>query len=144
MQLKKYLLEPVEGPNHRLSALHACGARDWRDASAQRRARCSPKDRHTRARGSTWGPATPVFGPPGAPRRLRARAGQYPFRVRLTEFWARMRAQFGDVYAQSVAKDYVFARLGGRTVERALADGEDAKVVWRAVCETFDVPEKLR
>jgi hypothetical protein len=72
------------------------------------------------------------------------RAGQYPFQVRLTEFWARMRAQFGDVYAQSVAKDYVFAKLGGRTIERALADGEDAKVVWRAVCETFDVPEKLR
>jgi hypothetical protein len=48
------------------------------------------------------------------------------------------------VYAQSVAKDYVFARLGGRTIERALADGEDAKVIWRAVCETFDVPEKLR
>ena len=48
------------------------------------------------------------------------------------------------MYAQSVAKDYVFARLGGRTIERALADGEDAKVVWRAVCETFDVPEKLR
>ena len=74
----------------------------------------------------------------------RAGTGQYPVRVRLTEFWARMRAQFGDVYAQSVAKDYVFARLGGRTIERALADGEDAKVVWRAVCETFDVPEKLR
>jgi hypothetical protein len=62
----------------------------------------------------------------------------------LTEFWAQMRTQFGDVYAQSVAKDYVFEKLGGRTIERALADGEDAKVVWRAVCETFDVPEKLR
>ena len=74
----------------------------------------------------------------------RSGTGQYPSQVRLTEFWARMRAQFGDVYAQSVAKDYVFARLGGRTIERALADGEDAKVVWRAVCETFDVPEKLR
>jgi len=55
-----------------------------------------------------------------------------------------MRTQFGDVYAQSVAKDFVFAKLGGRTIERALADGEDAKVVWRAVCETFDVAEKLR
>ena len=81
--------------------------------------------------------------PPSA-RRPHDRGGQYPLRVRLTEFWARMRAQFGDVYAQSVAKDYVFARLGGRTIERALADGEDAKVAWRAVCETFDVPEKLR
>ena len=74
----------------------------------------------------------------------RSGAGQYPFQVRLTEFWARMRAQFGDVYAQSVAKDYVFARLGGRTIERALADGEDAKVVWRAVVDTFDVPQRLR
>jgi Protein of unknown function (DUF3046) len=55
-----------------------------------------------------------------------------------------MGAQFGEAYAQSVAKDYVFARLGGRTIDRALADGEDAKVVWRAVCETFDVPERLR
>jgi len=84
------------------------------------------------------------LGPPGGRYHGLERAGQYPVRVRLTEFWARMRAQFGDVYAQSVAKDYVFARLGGRTIERALADGEDAKVAWRAVCETFDVPEKLR
>ena len=69
---------------------------------------------------------------------------EYPFQVRLTEFWARMRAQFGDGYAQSVAKDYVFEKLGGLTIERALADGQDAKVVWRAVCDTFDVPENLR
>jgi hypothetical protein len=79
------------------------------------------------------------------PRRApRRQGGQYPVQVRLTEFWARMRAQFGDVYAQSLAKDYVFEKLGGRTIERALADGEDAKVVWRAVCDTFDVPQRLR
>jgi hypothetical protein len=29
-------------------------------------------------------------------------------------------------------------------VERALADGVEAKVVWRAVCEVFDVPDRLR
>ena len=74
----------------------------------------------------------------------RRRGGQYSVQVRLTEFWARMRAQFGDVYAQSVAKDYVFGKLGGRTIEQALADGVDAKVVWRAVVETFDVPAGLR
>jgi hypothetical protein len=55
-----------------------------------------------------------------------------------------MTAQFGEAYAQSVAKDFVFASLGGRTVERALADGVDAKVVWRAVCDTFSVAENLR
>jgi hypothetical protein len=64
--------------------------------------------------------------------------------MRTTEFWERMRTQFGDVYAQSVAKDYVFASLDGRTVERALADGEEVKAVWRAVCDTFDVPESRR
>jgi hypothetical protein len=64
--------------------------------------------------------------------------------VRLTEFWERMREQFGDVYAESVAKDFVLANLGDRTVNKALADGEDAKVVWRAVAETFNVPEALR
>jgi hypothetical protein len=55
-----------------------------------------------------------------------------------------MRAQFGEAYAQSVAKDYVFEKLDGRTIERALADGVDAKRVWRAVCDTFDVPESIR
>jgi hypothetical protein len=65
-------------------------------------------------------------------------------RVRLTAFWDRMRAQFGEVYADSVAKDHVLAGLGGRTVSQALADGEDVKVVWRAVCEAFHVPERQR
>lgn len=65
-------------------------------------------------------------------------------RVRLTAFWERMRAQFGETYAESVAKDHVLAPLGGRTVSEALADGEDVKIVWRAVCEVFRVPERLR
>jgi hypothetical protein len=64
--------------------------------------------------------------------------------VRLTLFWERMNAQFGEAYAQSVAKDFVLADLGGRTVERALADGEDVKKVWRAVSDAFNVPENLR
>jgi hypothetical protein len=55
-----------------------------------------------------------------------------------------MRAQFGDAYADSVAKDYVLAALGSRTVSQALADGTDVKTVWRAVCETFDIPEFRR
>jgi hypothetical protein len=64
--------------------------------------------------------------------------------VRLTEFWRRMNEQFGEVYAQSVAKDFVLAGLGGRTVEQAFADGEDAKTIWRAVSAAFDVPQRLR
>ena len=64
--------------------------------------------------------------------------------MRLTVFWERMRAQFGDTYAESVAKDQVLADLGDRTVDQALADGVDAKTVWRAVCDSFDVPQRLR
>ncbi|HUC56934.1 MAG TPA: DUF3046 domain-containing protein [Streptosporangiaceae bacterium] len=64
--------------------------------------------------------------------------------MRITEFWQRMDEQFGAAYAQSVAKDYVMAGLGDRTVQQALADGEDVKVIWRAVCAAFPVPERLR
>ncbi len=55
-----------------------------------------------------------------------------------------MDEQFGSVYAQSVAKDYVLAGLGGRTINQALADGDDVKAIWRAVCAAFPVPERLR
>jgi len=53
-----------------------------------------------------------------------------------------MDRQFGAEYAQSVAHDHVLARLGGVTVEGALARGDDAKAVWRAVCAEFDVPAR--
>ncbi|MGH3377491.1 MAG: DUF3046 domain-containing protein [Actinoallomurus sp.] len=64
--------------------------------------------------------------------------------MRLTVFWVRMNEQFGDGYAESVAKDYVLAELGGRTIDQALADGVAVKAVWQAVCATFDVPQTLR
>ena len=69
---------------------------------------------------------------------------RYPGAVRLAVFWDKMRAQFGDAYAASVAKDYVLAGLGSRTVDQALAEGIEPKAVWRAVCEAFDVPERSR
>lgn len=64
--------------------------------------------------------------------------------MRLTVFWDKMRAQFGDAYAASVARDYVLSGLGGRTVDQALAEGVEPKTVWRAVCEAFEIPEKSR
>lgn len=64
--------------------------------------------------------------------------------MRLTVFWERMREQFGESYADSVAKDYVLASLGGRTADQALAEGIEVKTIWQAVCEAFDVPGRLR
>jgi hypothetical protein len=55
-----------------------------------------------------------------------------------------MARRFGPAYADSVARDQVLAGLGGRTVHEALAAGEDAKDVWRAVCDAFEVPPRDR
>jgi hypothetical protein len=38
----------------------------------------------------------------------------------------------------------VLAGLDGRTIAQALADGDDVKVIWRAVSAAFTVPERLR
>jgi hypothetical protein len=59
-------------------------------------------------------------------------------------FWDRMHAQFGESYADSVAKDQVLTGLGGRTATQALAEGIEPQIVWRAVCDTFELPESRR
>jgi hypothetical protein len=64
--------------------------------------------------------------------------------VRLTDFWWRMDEQFGRAYAASVARDQVIGRLGSRSVNEALAAGDDPKTVWRAVCEHFEIPVAQR
>ena len=69
----------------------------------------------------------------GLCRAVHVWGSPYPLIVRLTEFWARMEKLFGTSYADSYARDQVLATLAGRTVHEALAQGEDAKAVWRAV-----------
>ncbi|MGI5118497.1 DUF3046 domain-containing protein [Marinactinospora thermotolerans] len=64
--------------------------------------------------------------------------------MRLSQFWQRMNEQFGENYAESLARDHVIEELGSRTVHQALADGVAAKQVWRAVCEAFDLPATVR
>lgn len=55
-----------------------------------------------------------------------------------------MEAKFGQSYARSYAADQVLAQLGGRTVDQALDQGEDAKHVWRAVCDATAAPASER
>jgi hypothetical protein len=55
-----------------------------------------------------------------------------------------METEFGSVRAASVARDHVFAELGGLTVEQALEKGIEPREVWRAVCEAYDVPRARR
>jgi hypothetical protein len=55
-----------------------------------------------------------------------------------------MNGEFGELRAGSIARDHVFADLGGRTVEQALAVGLDPTRIWLAVCDVFDVPPERR
>lgn len=64
--------------------------------------------------------------------------------MRTTVFRTLMSDEFGDARAGSIARDHVFADLGGRTVDEALAAGMPAQRVWLAVCEAFDVPPERR
>ena len=64
--------------------------------------------------------------------------------MRITHFWQLMAEEFGTTRAGSLARDHVFADLGGRTVEQALEAGIDPKEIWRVVCQEFDVPRERR
>jgi hypothetical protein len=55
-----------------------------------------------------------------------------------------MDEKFGPLYAPSYAADQVLAELDYRTVREALAAGEDAKTVWRAVCDATAAPAAER
>ncbi|MQM26807.1 DUF3046 domain-containing protein [Glycomyces albidus] len=65
--------------------------------------------------------------------------------MKLSDFWDRMNETFGQAYARSVAADHSLGQLGGRTIDQALADGENAKAVWMAVCRAWPerVPSRL-
>jgi hypothetical protein len=55
-----------------------------------------------------------------------------------------MADEFGDLRAEMIARDHVFAELGGRTVDQALAAGYEPMEIWRAVCDAYDVPPNRR
>lgn len=64
--------------------------------------------------------------------------------MRHTEFWARMEHALGEGYARTWASYQVLAELEGRTVDEALAAGEDPKAVWRAVWSALELPARDR
>lgn len=64
--------------------------------------------------------------------------------MRVTDFWERMDRRFGALYAASYATDMVLAELGSRTVRQALDEGDDPKLVWRAVCDATQAPAAER
>jgi len=64
--------------------------------------------------------------------------------MRLTDMWERLDEALGAGYARSWAVDFHIPELSGRTVEQALADGEDTQTIWRAVHQTLELHPKYR
>jgi len=64
--------------------------------------------------------------------------------MRITAFRKRLTDEFGEVRADTLARDHVFSALGGRTVDQALDAGLPTKEIWRAICDTFEVPVERR
>ena len=64
--------------------------------------------------------------------------------MRLQEFWSRLNDYFGSMRAQGVARDHIFAALGGRSAVDAIDAGLPVRKVWLAICEEYEVPAKER
>jgi hypothetical protein len=64
--------------------------------------------------------------------------------VRLSQFRTLMHDEFGEMRAGSLARDHVFAELGGLTANQAIESGVDPKRVWDVVCVAYDVPPDRR
>lgn len=62
----------------------------------------------------------------------------------MSHFWTLMRDEFGETYADSLARDHVLGTLGNRTALQALESGVPPRTVWEAICEDLDVPESRR
>jgi hypothetical protein len=64
--------------------------------------------------------------------------------MRITVFRKMMADEFGQIRADSLARDHVFSALGNQTVDQAIEAGVPTKEIWRAVCDAFEVPLERR
>lgn len=64
--------------------------------------------------------------------------------MREREFWQLLEEVFGRTYGRSIAHDQSLDKLSNRTVEQALADGEEPRIVWNVLCDQMDIPDPER
>lgn len=61
--------------------------------------------------------------------------------MRLSEFYVLMNDEFGEEYAQVLLRDLALTEFSDRTGLVAIAQGENPKAVWLAICKVQSVPE---
>ena len=63
--------------------------------------------------------------------------------MRLTKFKELMNDEFGAAYARVLLDDLVLGgRLGDKTGAKLIAEGEDPRQIWQAICEAQGVPRE--
>lgn len=61
--------------------------------------------------------------------------------MKISDFWFLMEAEFGFVYAHSLAADLVLDSLGERSAVFALEAGFQPRFVWLEICCAMGVPK---
>ncbi len=61
--------------------------------------------------------------------------------MRLSQFNELMVDEFGQDQSNYLLQDLVLGELADRTSNQALADGEDPKDIWLAICRATGVPK---
>jgi hypothetical protein len=64
--------------------------------------------------------------------------------VRRSEYTQLADHVFGRTLATTFTQELSLARLDHRTPAQAIAQGEDVRAVWTALCDEMDVPESQR
>ncbi|MEV0893342.1 MULTISPECIES: DUF3046 domain-containing protein [unclassified Promicromonospora] len=64
--------------------------------------------------------------------------------MRERDFWQLVDEVFGPAYGRALAREQVLPALDGRTPAVALADGDEPRDVWHALCDALDVPDADR
>ncbi|TCD54882.1 DUF3046 domain-containing protein [Alloscardovia theropitheci] len=64
--------------------------------------------------------------------------------MREREFWQLLDEVFGRSYGRSLAHDQALDKLDNKTVEEALSQGIEPRVVWNVLCDQMDIPDPQR
>ena len=64
--------------------------------------------------------------------------------MREREFWELLDEVFGHSYGRSLARDQQLIALDCSTVEQALSDGVEPRVVWNVLCDQMDIADDRR
>ncbi|WP_018143603.1 DUF3046 domain-containing protein [Alloscardovia criceti] len=64
--------------------------------------------------------------------------------MREREFWQLLEEVFGRVYGRSLAHDQTLEKLDNRTVNEAIKDGVEPRIVWNILCDHMEIPDSQR